>query len=161
MTYRIETCVLSNERLWQQDGGEPIVYVVFDHHDAVFHIALSEYDADEWLEANIASLPSGVDATLPPITADMMALDYLTEVRANGEWAIGNVARCDDGHMFEVVYEVLETAERRRADAMRAYTDHGDLGDKAWDMAEIAARFAVQVCRTEHPAALTNPKEEP
>lgn len=48
-TLRVEPCVLSNDVLWQQDGGEPIVYTVFDQNNGIHHVALSEYDAEQWI----------------------------------------------------------------------------------------------------------------
>lgn len=91
--------------------------------------------------------------TCPPITPDMMAADYLTVVRANGEWAIGNVARITDQWMFEIIYEVLEAAERARPLAMAYYSNDGSLSDVVWDMATVAARFAIECCKVEYPNA--------
>jgi hypothetical protein len=58
--YRIEPCVLSNELLYQQDGGEPIVYAVMDQNNGLWYIGLTEYEAAEWLQVNISGLPHEV-----------------------------------------------------------------------------------------------------
>jgi hypothetical protein len=52
--YIIETAVLSNERLYQQDGGEPIVYLVVDSEAYPY--------GDAWLIGVYLSEQAALDA---------------------------------------------------------------------------------------------------
>jgi hypothetical protein len=90
-----------------------------------------------------------------------MLADYMAVVRANGDWAIRNLARLEPDDDYEVTYEVLETAEARRPSAMRFYTDNGDLSDAAWDMANWAASAAIDLCKLLATQAGMDLKEEP
>ena len=107
---------------------------------------------DEVEEAGLdGTLRTMTAFALPPITVDMMLSDYMREVRSS--WlGIRNVAAIahTEGRS-EIIYEIIETAERCRPDAMRALTSDGCLSDVAWDMAEAASKAAIECCQIEYP----------
>lgn len=54
MTYRIEAAVLSNEELYKQEGGEPVVWVVMKDEPGeladVVAVFFDEQSAHEWVD---------------------------------------------------------------------------------------------------------------
>lgn len=77
------------------------------------------------------------------ITIEGLLTDYMTVVRQNGPTAIQNVGTVDQDDPGEIVWEIVETYERKHGPLQ---DEEGFTLDVLWPIARIAAQMAITIC---------------